>query len=370
MLQSTKAFRQLRHSSTVATVNKIPSFANGSRIFSLIQPTGRIHIGNYLGAVRNWKEIADKAPDGVQCIFGTADLHSLTQALKAKELSENRLNTIASLVSAGVDPEKCILFHQSSVSEHAELYWILTCLTSMGSLNRMTQWKLKAHVEEQLEIYNELVMGKTRAGILLYPVLQAADILLYNSTHVPVGDDQSQHLELCRGVASTFNHTYGNFFTLPQTILTPAKKILSLRNPEKKMSKSDKDLNSAIYMTDDADTIARKMRKAVTDSVQGPVTFDPVNRSGVSNLINIAAGILGKSIEETVAEMQWITNHKQLKDYVTEVIVEEFKDKRLHYERLTGDKAHLNQICEKGTLAAREIALKNLTQIKKLTGLL
>lgn len=360
----------MRYSSTVATVNKIPQFANGSRIFSLIQPTGRIHIGNYLGAVRNWKEIADKSSEGTQCIFGTADLHSLTQTLKAKELSENRLNTIASLVSAGVNPEKCILFHQSSVSEHAELYWILTCLTSMGSLNRMTQWKLKAHVEERLDIYSELVMGKTRAGILLYPVLQAADVLLYNSTHVPVGDDQSQHLELCRGVASTFNHTYGNFFTLPKTILTPTKKILSLRNPEKKMSKSDKDLNSAIYMTDDADTIARKMRKAVTDSVQGPITFDPVNRSGVSNLINIVAGILDKSIEDTVADMQWISNHKQLKDYVTEVIVEEFKDKRLYYERLTSDKAHLSQICEKGRLAAREIALKNLTQIKKLTGLL
>lgn len=370
MLQSAKIIRLVRHSSTVATVEKLPQFDRGSRIFSLIQPTGRIHIGNYLGAVRNWKEIANKSPEGVQCIFGTADLHSLTQMLKAKELSENRLNTIASLISAGVDPEKCILFHQSSVSEHSELYWILTCLTSMGSLNRMTQWKLKAHVEEQLDIYNDLVMGKTKAGILLYPVLQAADVLLYNSTHVPVGDDQSQHLELCRGVASTFNHTYGNFFTLPKTILTPTKKILSLRNPEKKMSKSDKDLNSAIYMTDDADTIARKMRKAVTDSIQGPITFDPVNRGGVSNLINIVAGILDKSIEETVAEMQWITSHKQLKDYVTEVIVEEFKDKRMSYEKLLSDKAYLSQICDKGTHAAKEIAQKNLAQIKVLTGLL
>lgn len=370
MLKASKVLRAVRAASTVATVDKIPNFESGARIFSLIQPTGRIHLGNYLGAVRNWKTITEKAPEDVQCIFGTADLHSLTQLLGAKELSENRLNTIASLISAGVDPERCILFHQSSVSGHSELYWILTCLTSMGSLNRMTQWKLKAHVEDKLDIYSEQIMGKTKAGVLLYPVLQAADVLLYNSTHVPVGDDQSQHLELCRGIASTFNHTYGNFFTLPKTILTPTKKILSLRNPEKKMSKSDKDQNSAIYMVDDADTITRKMRKAVTDSVQGPITYDPVNRPGVSNLINIVAGIFNQSAEQTVKDMAWISNHKQLKDYVTEVIVEEFKDKRTTYEQLTNDKAFLSEICDKGTQAASELAHKNLTEIKRLVGLL
>lgn len=369
MLKIGSLRRFIRASSTVATVETIPDFPAGARIFSLIQPTGKIHVGNYLGAVRNWKQIIDKSPKGVDCVFGTADLHSLTQIPTAHDLHENRYGAMASLISSGIDPEKCILFHQSSVPEHSELYWILTCITSMGALNRMTQWKLKAAIDETLTIYSELVMGRTKAGILLYPVLQAADILLYNSTHVPVGDDQSQHLELCRGIASSFNHTYGEFFTMPTTILTPTKKILSLRNPEKKMSKSDKDQSSSVYMTDDADTIAKKFRKAVTDSVQGQVTFDPENRPGVSNLINIIAGVQNKTIDETVKGLSWISNHKQLKDYVTELVVEEFRDKKKMYDELMEDKANLDAISTRGTERAREIATHNLEQIKKRVGL-
>lgn len=370
MLKVSRLRQFARAASTVATVETIPDFQAGSRIFSLIQPTGKIHIGNYLGALLNWKKIVDKTPEGVQCIFGTADLHSLTQIPPAGALLENRYGAIASLLSSGIDPEKCILFHQSSVPEHSELYWIFTCITSMGALNRMTQWKLKSHIEESQDIYNELVMGKTKAGFLLYPVLQAADVMLYNSTHVPVGDDQSQHLELCRGIASTFNHIYGDFFTLPTTILTPTKKILSLRNPAKKMSKSDQDQSSSVYMTDDADTIAKKFRKAVTDSVQGKITFDPVERPGVSNLVNIIAGVQNKSINDTVEDLSWITSHKQLKDHVTEVVVEEFKDKKALYDLLINDKAYLDLVSDKGTRKAREIALANLEQIKKLVGLL
>jgi len=369
MVKTGCARRFVRAASTVATVETIPKFPRGSRIFSLIQPTGKIHVGNYLGAVRNWKQIIDKSPEGVDCIFGTADLHSLTQAPAAGDLLENRYGAMASLLSSGIDPDKCILFHQSSVPEHSELYWILTCITSMGALNRMTQWKLKASIDETLNIYSEQVMGKTKAGILLYPVLQAADVLLYNSTHVPVGDDQSQHLELCRGIASSFNHTYGEFFTLPTTILTPTKKILSLRNPEKKMSKSDKDQSSSVYMTDDADTIARKFRKAVTDSIQGEVTFDPVKRPGVSNLVNIIAGIQNNTIDETVKNISWMTSHKQLKDYVTEMVVEEFKDKKRLYDSLMEDRANLDAICRRGADRAREIASRNLEQVKKQVGL-
>lgn len=366
-LRSLRLF--VRASSTVATVETIPDFPMGSRIFSFIQPTGKIHIGNYLGAVRNWKQIIDKSPKGVDCVFGTADLHSLTQIPTASDLSENRYGAMASLISSGIDPEKCILFHQSSVPEHSELYWILTCLTSMGALNRMTQWKLKASIDESLSIYSELVMGSTKAGILLYPVLQAADIMLYNSTHVPVGDDQSQHLELCRGIASTFNHTYGEFFNIPTTILTPTKKILSLRNTSKKMSKSDKDQTSSVYMTDNEDTIAKKFRKAVTDSVQGQVTFDPENRPGVSNLINIIAGVQNKTIDEAVESLSWISNHKQLKDHVTELVIEEFRDKKKTYDLLMEDRAHLDAISTRGTEKAREIATRNLEQIKKRVGL-
>lgn len=212
-------------------------------------------------------------------------------------------------------------------------------------------------------------MGQTKAGLLLYPVLQAADVLLYNSTHVPVGDDQSQHLELCRGIASTFNHTYGNFFTMPQTLLTPTKKIGSLRSPEKKMSKSDADQNLAVYINDSADVIAKKFRKAVTDSIQGRVTFDPINRPGVSNLINIVSGITDKSIDETVESLLWIKNHKELKDYVTEVVVEEFKGKNAEYEKLMGDRQYLAHVAETGTTKAREVASKNIQEIKKLVGL-
>lgn len=363
------AVRAIRNKASVASIDRISEFPADGRIFSLIQPTGNIHLGNYLGALKNWKDVAKRAPATVDCFYGTADLHSLTSTPNPDKLRENRNNAIASLLSLGLDPHRCVIFHQSNIPEHAELNWILVCLTSMGALNRMTQWKLKANINDSQTIYTEKVMGQTNAGLLLYPVLQAADVLLYNSTHVPVGDDQSQHLELCRGIASTFNHTYGNFFNIPQTLLTPAKKIASLRNPEKKMSKSDPDQNLSVYMSDDADTIAKKFRKAVTDSVQGPVTFDPANRPGVSNLVNIISGVLDKSIEETVKELLWVENHKQLKDYVTEVVVEEFKDKKVEYEKLVNDKAYLAEVTDLGTKKAREVATQNLQEVKKLVGL-
>lgn len=365
-----KNLKYIRHLSTGATLEKVSAIPRGSRIFSLIQPTGSVHLGNYLGALRNWKQISTELPQDTQCIFGTADLHSLTQLPSSTDLQENRYGAIANILLSGIDPKKCILFHQSSVPEHTELYWIFTCLTSMGSLNRMTQWKLKLKLENDTDIFSEKAMGATKAGLLLYPVLQAADIMIYNATHVPVGEDQSQHLELSRDIASTFNHRYGNFFSLPQTLLTPTKKIGSLRDPTKKMSKSDADQSSSVYLNDDADTIARKFRKAVTDSVQGPVTFDPQNRPGVSNIVNIISGLLDKTTEETVKELSWVQNHKQLKDFVTELVVEEFKDRKALYDRLMSDKSYIDAVCAEGTAQAREIALKNIKQIKELVGFL
>lgn len=369
MLKST-ALQTIRRISTVKSETSISSFKDGSRIFSLIQPTGVVHLGNYLGALKNWKDTLDNVPEGSQCLFGTADLHSLTQLPDAGQLRENRYGAIAAIIASGVNPRQCSLFHQSSVPEHSELYWIFTCLTSIGSLNRMTQWKLKSLVSESQNIFDEKVMGQTKAGILQYPVLQAADILVYNATHVPVGEDQAQHLELSRQIAQTFNHTYGKFFTLPKTILTPTKKILSLRNPLKKMSKSDADQSSAVFLSDDPDAIARKFRKAVTDSVQGPVTFSPETRPGVANIINIIAAITNKTVEETVAELSWIQNHKQLKDHVTEVVIEEFKDKRETYNSLLADKDYIDKVCSEGRDRARELASKNLAEVKKLVGLL
>lgn len=360
----------IRRNSTVATVGSISSFEKGSRIFSLIQPTGDVHLGNYLGAFRNWKDILDRVPDGTQCLFGTADLHSLTQTLPADVLRENRYGAIAAIVASGIDPSKCTLFHQSTIPEHSELYWIFTCITSLGALNRMTQWKLKLKVSEGSNVFDEKVMGQTKAGIFQYPVLQAADILIYNSTHVPVGEDQSQHLELTRTIAQTFNHTYGEHFKIPRTILTPTKKVLALRNPAKKMSKSDADQSSSVYLSDDAETIAKKFRKAVTDSIQGPITFDPQTRPGVSNIINIIAAIENKTVEDTVKDLSWVQNHKQLKDYVTEVVVEEFKEKRQLYNKLTNDKSYIDNICAQGRDKARQLASENLAEVKKLVGLL
>lgn len=352
--------------------NKVDAatFPPNSRIFSLIQPTGKIHLGNYLGAIRNWRHISESQSPGSDYIFGIADLHSITVPHDPKQLKKYRYEAIASLLSSGIDPQKCTLYHQSSVPEHTELNWILTCLTSMGALNRMTQWKLKAQVESNTNIFEEETLGKTKAGLLCYPILQAADILIYKSTHVPVGDDQSQHLELCRNIASSFNHTYKtNYFPLPKTILTPAKKILALRNPTKKMSKSDKDQLSSVYVTDEPDVIAKKIRKATTDSIQGKVYFDMVNRPGISNLINIISGLNRTSIEDTVQDLDWVQDHKQLKDYVTELIVEEFKETRHLFDQLMQDTTYLDDICRLGTNKARSITTQNIKEIKQLVGL-
>lgn len=363
--------RQLiRHYATVQTVTKLGEFPPNSTIYLLIQPTGKIHLGNYLGAVRNWKDLAleaEKQEVPSKCIFGTADLHAITIFKDPSELRKFRYEAMASLLAAGLNPEKCILYHQSSVPEHTQLSWILTCLTNIGSLNRMTQWKLKAHIDGN--IFNDEEVGKAKAGLLCYPVLQAADVLLYKSTHVPVGDDQSQHLELTRGIATSFNHSYKtNMFPLPKTLLTPTKKILSLRNPEKKMSKSDPDQNSCIFVNEEPEVIARKIRKATTDSIQGRIYYDPQERPGVSNLINIVSGIKRISIAEAEKEMEWMVSHKQLKDYVTEVIVEELRPHRHLFDELMTDKAYLEQIASEGTRKAREIASVNMRQIVELTG--
>lgn len=344
---------------------------SNSTIFSLIQPTGKIHLGNYLGAVKSWRTLSESNTDPTnKFIYGIADLHAITIPKNPQELKDYRYNAIASLLASGLDTSKCILFFQSSVPEHAELNWFLTCLTSMGALNRMTQWKSKAQQQESSSIFEDNVLEKTKAGLFCYPALQAADILLYKSTHVPVGDDQSQHLELCRNIARTFNSTFNtDYFPLPNTLLTPAKKVLSLKNPAKKMSKSDPVATSCVYVTDSPSDIELKIRKATTDSIQGTIYYDPIERPGVSNLINIVSGLTNKSIDEVVESLSHVTNHKQLKDYVTSVIIEEFDPKRQLYEELMKDRSYLEQICSQGRDTAREIALANLQEVKVIMGL-
>lgn len=358
-----------RYIANVSTIDNVDALPAGSRIFSLIQPTGKVHIGNYLGAIKNWKDISLKAPEGVKCIFGTADLHSLTAHQSADELRTNRYGAIASLLASGLDPEKCILFHQSSVPEHTELNWVLTCLTTMGALNRMTQWKAKIQAGKQ-SLFTEQAMGMTKAGLLLYPVLQAADILLYNSTHVPVGEDQVQHLELCRRISAIFNQTYGEFFVAPETILTPTRKVTALRNPHQKMSKSDKMQTSNLYMTDETNDLVQKLRKAVTDSDPGPITYDPIRRPGVANLIRIAGGLTDRTPEEMMPELQTMKNHSELKEYVTEIVLAEFGAKKKLHDELFLNRPYLDQVCARGADQARQIALENLKKVKVLTGLM
>src|SRR5689334_9274802 len=261
-----------------------------NRIFSGIQPTGNLHLGNYLGAIRNWVALQHD----YDCIFCIVDLHALTQPQNPDELRQATREVTAAYIASGIDPEACIIFNQSTVSGHAELGWLLGCLTPLGWLNRMTQFKEKA--------------GKHREnaglGLYAYPVLMAADILLYKATHVPVGDDQKQHLELARDIAGAFNRQYGrDFFPLPEPqIFGAATRVMSLRDGTKKMSKSDTSDYSRINMTDDADAIAQKIRKAKTDPEPLPDSEKGLEgRPEAGNLLSIYAALTDQSLAATVA---------------------------------------------------------------------
>src|SRR5207245_9919616 len=263
-----------------------------NRIFSGIQPTGNLHLGNYLGAIRNWVELQHD----FECIFCIVDLHALTQPQDPAELRASTREVTAAYIAAGIDPERCIIFNQSMVSAHAELAWLLGCLTPLGWLNRMTQFK-------------ERMAGKDRntagLGLYAYPVLMAADIRLYKATHVPVGEDQKQHVELARDIAGAFNRRYErDCFPLPEPqIFGEATRVMSLRDGTKKMSKSDTSDYSRINMTDDADTIRQKIRKAKTDPHPMPSAVAEVEtRPEAANLLGIYAALAGKSLEATVAE--------------------------------------------------------------------
>lgn len=338
-------------------------------IFSMIQPTGKFHLGNYLGAVRVWKDISDLQDDSTRSLFGTADLHAITiPKPNVKDFKTYRTEAIASILSIGIDPEKSTVFHQSSVRQHTELHWMLSTFAPMGYLNRMTQWKSKANINDNSD---EAALGAIKLGLFSYPVLQAADVLLYRSTHVPVGDDQSQHLELTRQLGNTFNKFYKtDYFPTPTTILSPTKKILSLLNPSKKMSKSDPNQNSVIYITDEPDVIAKKIKRAVTDSISSSFYYDPEGRPGVSNLINIVSGVQRKSTEQVENDIKHIDNHKDFKDYVTEVLVEELAAPRKKFYDYMRNPEYLNQVSEAGADKARAIAEKNITDIKRIMGFL
>jgi tryptophanyl-tRNA synthetase len=329
-----------------------------NRIFSGIQPTGNLHLGNYLGAIRNWVALQRD----YDCIFCIVDLHALTLPQDPEQLRNATREVTAAYIASGIDPERCIIFNQSTVPAHAELAWLLSCLTPLGWLNRMTQFKEKAgkHREE------------AGLGLYCYPVLMAADILLYKATHVPVGEDQKQHLELARDVAGAFNRRYGaEFFPLPEPqILGPATRVMSLRDGTKKMSKSDSSDYSRINMTDDAESIALKIRKAKTDPQPLPATIAEAEvRPEADNLLSIYAALAGTSREQAVtlfAGKNFSEFKQQLADLAAEVLGKIGGEMR----RLTSEPGYIDAILRRGTERATAIAEPNLKAVFDIMGLL
>jgi tryptophanyl-tRNA synthetase len=329
-----------------------------NRIFSGIQPTGNFHIGNYLGALRNWVALQRQ----FDCIFCIVDLHALTVPQDPAELRAHTREVTAAYIAAGIDPENCIIFNQSTVSAHAELSWILGCLTPLGWLNRMTQFKEKAGKQRE----------NAGLGLYAYPVLMAADILAYKATHVPVGEDQKQHLELSRDIAGAFNRQYGvEFFPLPEPqIFGAATRVMSLRDGTKKMSKSDPSDYSRINMTDDADAVALKIRKAKTDPAPLPETVEGLQgRPEAENLLSIYAALTDGSLEQAVAQFAG-RNFSEFKEALAEVASRELGRIGGEMRRLMADPGHIDAVLRRGAERASALAAAHLGEVKDIVGLL
>lgn len=330
-----------------------------NRIFSGMQPTRQLHLGNYLGALKNWVALQKD----YECVFCVVDLHAITIDHTPDVLRENIREVTAAYIAAGIDPEKNILFNQSAVPGHAELNWILACHTPLGWLNRMTQFKEKA--------------GKHRdnavLGLYAYPVLMAADILLYKATHVPVGEDQKQHLELARDIAGAFNRYYGreDFFPLPEPqIMGEATRIMSLRDGTKKMSKSDESEYSRINLTDDADTIALKFRKAKTDPEPLPETVEDLEkRPEANNLVTIYAALTDSTRQQVLAQHAG-SQFSGFKSALVEVAVAKLAPISAEMNRLLADKGEIDRILKRGAERAGAIAEQTVAEVKDIVGLL
>ncbi|MCW8914261.1 MAG: tryptophan--tRNA ligase [Magnetovibrio sp.] len=330
-----------------------------SRIFSGIQSTGNLHLGNYLGAVRNWVQLQDD----YECIFCVVDMHAITVWQDPAALKASTREVAAAMIASGVDAKKHIIFNQSQVSGHAELAWIFNCVARLGWLNRMTQFKDKAGKNKE----------NASVGLYAYPNLMAADILLYKATHVPVGEDQKQHLELARDIAAKFNHDYGveDFFPQPEPmIFGAATRVMSLKDGTKKMSKSDPSELSRITMTDDADTIAKKIRKAKTDTEPLPETKDGMEgRPEVSNLLGIYAALSDVSLEDTIAKFAG-KGFGDFKKDLADVAVEKLGPIQDEMRRLMDDQAYVDSVLRDGAERARAISEPILAEIKDTVGFL
>ena len=324
-------------------------------IFSGIQPSGELSVGNYIGSLRNWVQLQDD----YECIYCVVNEHAITVRQDPKELLDRSLNTLALFIAAGVDPNKSTIFLQSHVPAHCQLSWVLNCYTQVGELNRMTQYKDKS----------KRYADNVTAGLFDYPVLMAADILLYQANLVPVGDDQKQHIEITRDIATRFNNIYGQTFTLPKGYFPKAgARVMSLQEPLKKMSKSDDNQNNVIRILEDPKSILKKMKKAVTDSDNPPViAYDWENKPGVSNLLEILSASTGTSVEELVEKYKG-QMYGTFKCEVGEAVVAMLEPIQQRYNQIRQDVSYLNEVLKEGAKKASVRAEKTLEDVYKKIG--
>jgi len=335
-----------------------PKYQGPQRVFSGMQPTNGLHLGNYLGALKNWVSLQDRF---AECIYCVVDLHAITIDPDPQTLASRSREVAAAYIAAGVDPKKSIIFVQSAVREHSELTWVLNCIARMGWLERMTQFKDKAGKHEE----------RVSVGLFDYPVLMAADVLVYRATHVPVGEDQKQHLELARDIAQKFNNDFNapNFFPQPDPLIQgPGARIMSLRDGSKKMSKSDPSDMSRINMTDDADTILGKIKRATTDPNPLPESAEGLKgRPEVENLVGIYSATSGRSVDDVLSEFGG-KGFGVFKPALAELLAAQLAPIAAEMRRLNGDPAALDAILKDGAEKARAIAAPIMAEVREIVG--
>jgi tryptophanyl-tRNA synthetase len=335
------------------TLNQSLIDGKPSRVFSGIQPTGELHLGNYLGAIRNWVTMQDEH----EAFFCVVNLHAMTLPWDASTLQEQTLKTGASLLACGIDPSKAVLFVQSDVAEHNELAWVFTCIARMGELRRMIQFKEKSKGETE----------SVGVGLFTYPVLQAADVLLYQAHGVPVGEDQRQHVELMRDIGGRFNQMFGDTFVLPEAFIPKAgARVMSLDDPTQKMSKSAGRPNSSIQLTDPRDAIVKKIRSAVTDS--GREVVAAPDKPALTNLLTIHSLLTGTSVEDLQGRFEG-KGYGDFKSAMAEEVADALEPIRSRYEELAADRAETSRLLAGGADRARAVAETTMTAVRERTGL-
>ena len=331
----------------------------GKKIFSGVQPTGNLHLGNYLGAIKNFVKLSNDINN--ECIFCVVDLHAITVKQDPNELRNNTLETVATFIASGIDPEKNIIFNQSKVSAHAEMAWILSCVSPMGWLNRMTQFKEKAGKDKE----------KASVGLYSYPVLMAADILLYDASHVPVGEDQKQHLELCRDIAQKFNNEFQahDFLNVPEPLIQKQfSRIMSLKDGTKKMSKSELSDLSRINLTDSKDSIINKIKKAKTDPMPLPSNIKELEkRPEAKNLLGIYSSLENITLEKSIQIFNG-KNFSDFKEKLSQVLIEKIEPISKEIKKLIHDQSYLDKILLEGNQKANHIASSKIKKLQEIVG--